>query len=151
MLFRASTPPNSQLLFGRLRRHQSIGCFQTMYDPQGLVVPLLSFGQIVVGCVYVAELGLTADSGKSASGQESRSRRNVVRGSVNVPMHGALQVFSGNVLLGVQCDLEHQVPAAIGAWHALGHGIAETGAEGDLLLVGQTDSGEHEHAVALEL
>src|SRR5882757_11027815 len=67
-----------------------------------------------------------------------------------MPVDGALQILGGFVFLRIERDFENEVAAAIGLWSPLRRHVADPGAEDDLLLVGQIDLREHEHAKTLE-
>src|SRR5262249_24000304 len=144
--------PGRQFLWGGRWVRGTIRGLEAVDHAQGFAVLALRIGKIVVCRVRVAELGIPSLRRKTARGEHRRLRRRpVVEEPVDVPRDRRLQVLSpGRILVRVERDLVDRLLGTVRPHRPHRDDPAEVLAEGDLFFVAETDTGEQQHAIALE-
>src|SRR5581483_4944464 len=148
---RLRVAPARDLVRARVGIRGAIRRLEAVHDAQRFAGPPLVLGQVVVGRIGVAELGLPARRREPARGEHRRlGGRAVLEEPVDVPIDRGLQVLRRRILARIERDLEDHLLGAVGALATLRHHVAEVSAERHLLVVVEADAGEEEHAEALE-
>ena len=140
--------PELDLIFAGIGVNAPLRSREAVEHPQPLTAGFSIIRQRFPGCVGVAELGLAAGGRHFECVEHGGFVGNVVRGSVDVSVKRALEVLSAESLVGIEGNREDLRIFESGNGQDLN--LAEMAAESDMLLVGDVQPFERQHAMTLK-